>query len=271
MLIKSLLGQARRSALARWRQKKLPLDASAPIVTFTFDDFPRSAYETGGAILRSYGARGTYYAAMGLQGKINHQGEHFLPEDFEHLLADGHDLGSHTYSHISSRRSKLGTFCADAERGERALDPWRDASRAGHFAYPYGEITFSAKARIGSSMRSCRSIMPGIMTSSADLNMLPANSIYACDFDPQLIERMLSPTQLRRGWVIFYTHDVRENPSAFGCTPRQLEFVLRQAIKVLGARVMTMSEAVETLIRDSAEECSNRTVIPDRDAIVKPS
>jgi peptidoglycan/xylan/chitin deacetylase (PgdA/CDA1 family) len=263
VFIKSLLGQARRYALARWRQKKLPLDGPGPIVSFTFDDFPRSAYEAGGAILKSYGAHGTYYAAMGLQGKINHQGEHFAPEDLEHLLADGHDLGSHTYSHISSRRSKPEAFCADVARGERALDPWRDPSRAGHFAYPYGEITFLAKARIGSSMRSCRSIMPGIMTSSADLSMLPANSIYARDFDPQLIEQMLSPAQLRRGWVIFYTHDVRESPSDFGCTPRQLEFVVRQAVRVLGARVMTMSEAVESLTSDSVEEGSGRVVIPD--------
>jgi peptidoglycan/xylan/chitin deacetylase (PgdA/CDA1 family) len=167
------------------------------------------------------------------------------------LLADGHDLGSHTYSHISSYASTLETFCADVERGERALDPWRHSPRTGHFAYPYGEMTFPAKQRIGSKVQSCRSVAPGIMTSFADLNMLRANSIYACDFDPRAIERMLSPNRVRGSWIIFYTHDVRENPSAFGCKPQQLEFVVRLAVRNLGARVLTMSEACESLASGS--------------------
>jgi len=244
MFVKSLIGRARRAALARWQQRKLPLHNSAPIVTFTFDDFPRSAYEAGGGILRSHEAHGTYYAAMSLEGKVNHQGEHFLRSDLERLLADGHDLGSHTYSHISSRTSPAETFRADAERGKRALEPWCEAGGARHFAYPYGEISFSAKGRVGSMMESCRGITPGIMTDFADLNMLPANSIYAHDFDPLLIERVLARAGKLRGWTIFYTHDVRENPSEFGCTPQQLEFAVRQAVQVAGARVLTISEAI---------------------------
>ena len=38
------------------------------VVSFTFDDFPRSAWSNGGAVLEEYDVRGTYYAAMGLAG-----------------------------------------------------------------------------------------------------------------------------------------------------------------------------------------------------------
>jgi hypothetical protein len=31
------------------------------------------------------------------------------------------------------------------------------------------------------------------------------------------------------GWLIFYTHDVTETPSRFGCTPRQWESVVAYA------------------------------------------
>src|SRR5215469_15892880 len=38
------------------------------VVSFTFDDFPKSALATGGAILERYRARGTYYASLKLAG-----------------------------------------------------------------------------------------------------------------------------------------------------------------------------------------------------------
>jgi hypothetical protein len=37
----------------------------------------------------------------------------------------------------------------------------------------------------------------------------------------------------RNGWVIFYTHDVSEDPSEWGCTPAQLEAVVDHAAQRL--------------------------------------
>ncbi len=48
-----------------------------PIVSFSFDDFPRTAYSAGGAILERFGVRGTYYAAAGLMNTANELGEQF--------------------------------------------------------------------------------------------------------------------------------------------------------------------------------------------------
>jgi hypothetical protein len=59
-------------------------------------------------------------------------------------------------------------------------------------------------------MRSCRGIRPGINAPFADLNLLLANSIYSHDFDLVSIEALIQENDRRRGWLIFYTHDLHE-------------------------------------------------------------
>ena len=49
-----------------------------PLISFTFDDFPRSALTVGGEILERHGARGTYYASLGVMGKYEAAGLMFV-------------------------------------------------------------------------------------------------------------------------------------------------------------------------------------------------
>jgi hypothetical protein len=80
-------------------------------------------------------------------------------------------------------------------------------------------------------MSSCRDIAPGINKSPVDLNLLRANSLYRSSFHLDSIDRLLALNEERRGWLIFYTHDISMNPSAFGCKPFELEDVVKLAIK----------------------------------------
>jgi peptidoglycan/xylan/chitin deacetylase (PgdA/CDA1 family) len=69
------------------------------VVSFTFDDFPRSAWVNGGPILEKHDLRGTYYAAMGFAGGGNHLGPMFECDDLRAAHAQGHEIACHTYSH----------------------------------------------------------------------------------------------------------------------------------------------------------------------------
>ncbi|MEJ2008122.1 MAG: polysaccharide deacetylase family protein, partial [Acidobacteriota bacterium] len=228
-----------------WR-REWSLPDRGPIVSFTFDDFPRSALETGGGILRSYDVCGTYYAAMGLMGQINERGEHFNERDLRHLLADGHELGSHTFNHVSCRSTPPEVFDADALKGREAVISFTGTSRPHEFAYPYGDVTLRAKSRIGSQMNSCRSIIDGVNISPVDLHLLRANSLYHSAFDLGVIKHLFQVNDQRRGWLIFYTHDVRDNPSRWGCKPSQFESVVRLAIQKR-AEVLTVGSVLEGL------------------------
>lgn len=242
----SLSGAIRRIALPNWKARKVLLRLPQALISFTFDDFPRSALISAGAILQRYQARGTYYTALGLMGISNHEGEHFHMRDLHDLQRDGHELGSHTYSHISALKTPVEQFRGDAVRGDAELAALRGNTVPGNFAYPFGDVGFTSKPAVGEKMRSCRGIRGGINAPAADLNLLKANSIYSKTFDPNSIQQLIAENKRRHGWLIFYTHDVRENPSDFGCTLSEFESVV-QAASQSGATILTIAQALNAI------------------------
>ena len=231
MPVRHFLGRIRWGALSAVNRRELPLAGSGPMVSFTFDDFPQSALHVGGAILKSYDACGTFYAAMGLMDQVNDLGRQFCAEDLQTLLRDGHELGSHTFGHLSCRSSSLRGFEGDVWKGKQAVERVAGADRPHQFSYPYGHVTFRAKARVGAGMSSCRGIAPGVNESPVDLNLLRANSLYSRSWDLEGVHALLERNERCRGWLIFYTHDVSPSPSRFGCTPGEFEAVVRLAVE----------------------------------------
>lgn len=228
MSLRRLLGSVRSGILSSVQRREFRLPQGGPLVSFSFDDFPHSALEMGGAILKSHGMSGTYYAALGLMGKTSPQmGPYFAAKELETLLKDGHELGSHTFGHVSCRAASLSDFEADVLKGKEAVERIAGAGPSHHFAYPYGHATWRAKGMIGARFASCRGIFPGINTSPVDLNLLRANKLYSCSFDLKAISRLIRDNEEKRGWLIFYTHDLSDCPSGFGCTPAQFESVVK--------------------------------------------
>ncbi|MFZ0806619.1 MAG: polysaccharide deacetylase family protein, partial [Candidatus Sulfotelmatobacter sp.] len=177
-------------------------------MSFTFDDFPRSAYSTGGAILEAHGARGTYYVTVGLMNASNELGELFVEDDLRPLMEKGHELGTQTFHHSSCRSVPLVSFRDDVRKGMKAVE-----ELAGHnstnFAYPYGHVTIRSKKALGSVLTSSRTIIPGLNGPDVDLNLLRANRLYGDVEMSQQIQDLISENVKQKGWLIFYTHDVR--------------------------------------------------------------
>jgi peptidoglycan/xylan/chitin deacetylase (PgdA/CDA1 family) len=245
MAIRHALGTIRWRTISAISRREFALPAAGPTVSFTFDDFPRSALTVGGAILKSCGACGTYYAALGLMNKINDLGQQFCTEDLQTLLRAGHELGSHTLSHISCRSVSLPDFLADARKGKQAVEQITGIRDAHHFSYPYGHATLRAKQRIGASVSSCRGIVPGINESPVDLNLLRANRLYSWSFDLDSIDQLLKANERCRGWLIFYTHDISETPSPFGCKPGEFESAVKLAV-TRRARIVPVGKAISS-------------------------
>ena len=78
------------------------LSGARSYVSFTFDDFPLSAYFNGGAILKKYELLGTFYVSAGMMNKKTPAGLISGKEILKQALSDGHELGCHTYD-ISTR------------------------------------------------------------------------------------------------------------------------------------------------------------------------
>jgi peptidoglycan/xylan/chitin deacetylase (PgdA/CDA1 family) len=212
-------------------------------VSFSFDDFPRTALVTGGSILKSYGVRGTYYASIGLLNKSNELGEQFRKEDLDTVLSDGHELASHTFSHVSSYSLSPTRFLADFEKGRHAIEELTGKPDSGSFAFPFGEVTLNAKKSIGLRAASSRGIWGGLNGPEVDLNLLRANSLYGGREKLNVVRDLISENELQKRWLIFYSHDVSETPSPFGCTPKLLELAVDFAAK-RNCRILTVNEAV---------------------------
>ncbi|MGA8273621.1 MAG: polysaccharide deacetylase family protein [Candidatus Sulfotelmatobacter sp.] len=261
MSLRSSLGAVRRELLCSLYRRSVQLGSSGSIVSFTFDDFPRTALSVGGPILERFGARGTYYTAAGLMNVANEQGEHFRSEDIDSLLERGHELGSHTFSHVSCRSVSYAEFREDVNKGAVAIEKASGLSSP-NFAYPFGAVTLQAKRKLGRELTSARGIVPGFNGPQIDLNLLRANGLYGDVDRAPLAEDLIAKNAKRSTWLIFYTHDVRPNPSPFGCTPALLEAAVSCAARS-GCRILTVREAlVEAGVRIGNPEGQARQCIP---------
>jgi peptidoglycan/xylan/chitin deacetylase (PgdA/CDA1 family) len=240
--VRSKLGAVRRRVLCSQYRRNVPLGIHGPIVSFTFDDFPRSAYSEGGAILEQFGVRGTYYTAMGLMNTSNELGEHFSSDDLDSLHEKGHELANHTFGHTSCRSVSCAEFRQDVETGRKAVSQLTGRYRA-NFAYPFGDVTLQAKKTLATLLPSARGIVSGFNGPEIDLNLLRANKLYGDLDGVKRVEQLILDNKEQKSWLIFYTHDVRPKPSTVGCTPELLQMAVSCAV-LAGCRILTVRDAL---------------------------
>jgi peptidoglycan/xylan/chitin deacetylase (PgdA/CDA1 family) len=207
------------------------IDWPGGVVSFTFDDFPRSAWVNGGAILEKYGCRGTYYAAMGLAGTANNLGPMFTLDDLRATHAQGHEIACHTFSHRDCARVPAAEIAAEIDKNAEALSQAVGGAAVTNFAYPFGGVSQSAKSLLSRRFVSCRGTGHGLVRGTTDLADLPSTSLYSHNFDRDRLCRLIEDARADNAWLIFYTHDVAEEPSPFGCTPAQFQAIVAYAVE----------------------------------------
>jgi peptidoglycan/xylan/chitin deacetylase (PgdA/CDA1 family) len=199
------------------------------VISFTFDDFPKSALDVGGRILQRYGARGTYYVSMGLAGTNRVVGAMFDEEDVRTAHYTGHEIACHTFSHPNCGSLKRSAILAEIRGNAAALRTVIRDRAFVNFAYPYGAVSHTVKRALRFRFKTCRGIRPGINQGTVDLADLRAIPLYNSEFDQNQLLRLIDHNRAAGGWLIFYTHDLSDTPSRFGCTPCQLETLAHYA------------------------------------------
>ncbi len=246
MKVREHLGLLRQRLLSSAYSRRILLGSRGPIVSFAFDDFPRTAFTVGGRILKDHGVRGTYYTALGLMNTFNELGEQFRREDLDALLDDDHELASHTFSHVSCRSVSGSAFVREVEKGRRAIEELTGHVDSGNFAFPFGDVTLNAKRALGRGVASSRGIRHGLNGPEIDLNLLRANSLYGNRANDDSVRKLILENERKRKWLIFYSHDVQDTPSRFGCTPGLLEFAVAFASQ-RNARILRVADVVAEL------------------------
>lgn len=226
------------------RGKTVPLRNARPMVSFTFDDIPVSAYVNGASILEEHGARGTFYVSGGLCG-----GRHpvwlFADEEaVSDIARRGHEIGCHTYSHKDIQQLKAGEFEEELRRNLKFLKSLEGNSAPKNFAYPYGSVGLMQKPLAQARFASCRGVREGINSGVVDLGHLRAVRLYDSTMTLERIQDLLEQTARERGWLIFYTHDVHDPPTDQGVSTA----LFRQALEAAARSecdIVTVGEALE--------------------------
>jgi polysaccharide deacetylase len=239
-------GRYMRESARRFFRRPFNIDSRIPFISFTFDDFPRSALLTGGAILKRFGLAGTYYASFGLMGKEAPSGTMFVREDLNLLFDHGHELGCHTFGHCDAWETEPGAFEESIIENRRALNKLVPGASFQTLSYPISVPRPRTKQKVAKHFVCCRCGGQTFNVDKADSNYLSAYFLEKSRNDLEGVRRLIEQNRLARGWLIFATHDICESPSPFGCTPNFFEDTVRSAINS-GARILPVVQAWEAL------------------------
>jgi peptidoglycan/xylan/chitin deacetylase (PgdA/CDA1 family) len=235
-LARSVLRHAVRRTPTHLRRLRLGRAAA----TFTFDDCPASAASAGAEILEARDARGTFYVAGGLCGRIENGKPVLDAETVRALHQSGHEIGCHTFSHRAVPGLSRGDLEAEIARNGHFLRNVADGLEPVSFAYPYGELSLAAKFALKRRFVACRGVRNGVNRGWVDLGQLRVVDLFGTALDAIRIDTALRTALASNGWIIFYTHDVEDRPTRFGCAPQVLEAALARVLE-LGFEVGTVA------------------------------
>ena len=246
---RSLLARVQRGIVQSVKVQPLERSPERPIISFTFDDFPRSAADAGADIVEGVDGRATFYACSGMAGLNGVCGDYFTPGDLASLVRGGHEIGTHTHAHLDCARSSLDVVARDIEHCETELAAM-GLAQTRHFAYPFGETTVQLKRLIKNKVVSARGITAGLNRRGSDRMQLRALELSPQGWTLERAARAIEVAARTNAWAILFTHDVRARPSDYGVQPDALRALARRA-RDSGAAILPIGQALGEITSDS--------------------
>lgn len=225
-------------------RRDIRFNLERPIISFTFDDCPKSAINNGVSQIDKEGWLCTAYVSGGLMGITNHHGLQIQGEDAQALHKSGHEVGCHTFSHIDAQSHALSDFLADIDRNREYYDGF-NLPEFETFAYPYGQTTAPLKTALETRFLGLRGIESGPHVKKSDLNQIKSTAAFTGTKMERTLAQIMQ-LKTRPAWLTIFTHDVRDNHSRWGCSPKDMEDVI-MAVKNSGAEVLTVAKAIKRL------------------------
>lgn len=247
--IKYWVARLQAHLMRRLAPKTLHVTGERPVISFTFDDVPDSTLHYGAAILEKYGLHGTFYIAGNLTG-TSETSRQLINENGIRELADrGHEIGCHTYTHPNIAALSGTRLQDDIDRNRSFLKRILGARSAGrtekfNFAYPYNAVSYFAYRRLAKNYRTCRAGENLINRGATCPQMLFGMEIGQPEQRSAELTREIDAVKQQPGWLIFFTHDISDTPTPYGCTPATFEQLVQYAVQS-GCAILTVNEALD--------------------------
>jgi peptidoglycan/xylan/chitin deacetylase (PgdA/CDA1 family) len=219
------------------------LDNPAPMVSFTFDDVPDSAYSRGAPMLERQGGRGVYYVSTALIGRRTVNWTLIDRDEIADLHERGHEIALHTHEHRAVGSYSVRELRADLDKNRAELRRIHPGIDPQNFAYPYGMAAFARKLQLSSLVRSSRGVKPGINAGAFDAQFIKCVELADAQLTPERLCFYLDAVVAQKGWLVFLTHDISAAPSRYGCSIGLFQRAVDE-VAARGVKVATVADAL---------------------------
>ena len=194
------------------------------MVSFTFDDLPKSAVTTGAGSARG-ARRARHVLCVGWPGRCHNARMGGRRRQRRAVAASPRPRDRLSYLLAPARlRPRRGVARRRNHAQPRIFPRARSRDRRSRPS-PIRSVTVRSRGSSSSrtEFQTCRSIVPGVNAGDVDLQFLRAVPLIDRQMDRDGIDRAFDEAQTNNGWLIFYGHDVAERPSLYGCSPDLLD------------------------------------------------
>jgi peptidoglycan/xylan/chitin deacetylase (PgdA/CDA1 family) len=242
-MFQKLLTTVSKEVARQFRSKPFTMNNRMPLVSFTFDDCPESAFTNGAAILTDHGILGTYYIASGISNTDDTYWHVINPEQIRALHEQGHEIGCHTYSHLNVENLSAAQVDEECRTNHNLLRRLCGDIQLTNFCYPFGGISLTTKLYLQKRFDSCRGKIEGINVGTIDLALLKVVELYDRTLTPDKLQNLLREVCDRNGWLIFYSHDVADIPTFMGCSPAFFRSTI-ETVQSMGLTCVSVREGL---------------------------
>ncbi|WP_176556226.1 polysaccharide deacetylase family protein [Rubellimicrobium rubrum] len=227
----------------------LPLSARTArsrrgILSVTFDDFPRSAWQVGGELLGAVDGRATYYVAGRFHDTAVDGAPYFTSRDLIDLVAAGHELGCHSFDHQSALKVRLSSYMASVRRNADFVSSILPGYHLRSHAFPYGQVRVANRLALRGKFAAQRGIETPRKLDRFDPTHLRAGALEARREGQIDWPRLIEEAARSGGWLVLFTHGLRSRPSPYDAQPKVLEGILRRAQNE-GLEILPVGEALD--------------------------
>lgn len=227
--MKAVVDKMRRRAGRYLGVRSMAVRPSQGVLSLSFDDIPVSAWTEAGPVLAQHGVKATYYVCGGLSGGTNLDLPQFETEHLQAIHAAGHEIGCHTYGHLSTLSLTPSALEEDMRRNAVWVAERLDGYQMETFAYPFGDCALGAKPVVGRRFLCGRGVQDGVNADHTDVNNLKAIGLESRRLPGYDLEALVNEAAERRGWLIAYGHDISDRPTPYGCRAEDVDRLIRLA------------------------------------------
>ncbi|MFH0873712.1 MAG: MBG domain-containing protein [Candidatus Komeilibacteria bacterium] len=222
------------------------------MVSLAFDDGWQSIYDNGLPILDDANFKSTQYVIT--DTVLEEQGGYVTASEVLSMYNNGHDIASHSKTHLPGNESGLvGLSVADLQsevfnsRYDLLGTSTIGVKPTDSLAYPYGQYDAASKTAIeDAGYLGARTVVAGFNTKASDRYLL---KVQVVERDTTLteVQQWIDTAVASKTWLILVFHQIDNEPlNVYGTTPDMLQEIV-DYLTSEGVLVKTVSQALQQI------------------------